>query len=189
MQTVFCNPDGHGQCCVHYPTRCPAPDRCHSVNESVLSDKDIWTTHYHRSGTCFGVQFVAWRQHLSCRNGKLHNTYQHLFPWHFTCSLYVHQLAMNFHWCGTLQSKNENIPLTSICGHVCRRRAIFKLIVQRDDKLMKTSHGCMTTKTNYTYLLRCEILCQIMLFHVKALLLLLFLVNPLNAVPSKREVR
>ena len=106
----------------------------------------------------------------------LHSQKPQPIPWHKTCSVLLQQ------WRHSSHTKTEKIPLTSTFDPVCGRRAIYKILRQKDT-LVVTSHGCMTTKTTYICLLGGDVHSKITLLPVKVLLLPLLL----YISPSERE--
>jgi hypothetical protein len=137
--------------------------------ESVLSAKGICATRLS------SVAKVLWcppscLTSVSALPSKtpLHSYNPQPIPWHKTCSVLLHHWRRISAGVTLFPRKNPNIPLTLTFERVCWRRAIYKTIVRRQDKLVLTSHGCMTTKTTYICLLRGDVHSQIMMLHVKS---------------------
>jgi hypothetical protein len=61
----------------------------------------------------------------------LHNQNPHPIPWLETCSVHLHHWRRISVGVTLFASKNQNIVLTSTFDHVCRRHAIYNMIVLR----------------------------------------------------------
>jgi hypothetical protein len=79
QKQTFLQSSFRGKRCTHYPAKCLA-------TRAIVSLMRLSSLIVIRCGRGLGIRIAASR-HLSCR--------PHSYPWNCTCSLYLHQLAMN----------------------------------------------------------------------------------------------